>query len=70
MSNSKLTTTVPADRVGDLERIREAMARGIRKALRRHKQTRNPVAVWRDGAAVWVAPEDIPVDDRDPAAEE
>lgn len=55
--------TVPADRVGDLARIHEAMSEGVREALRRHKQAQNPVAIWRDGAAVWVAPEDIPVED-------
>ena len=54
--------TSPADQVGDLPKIREAMAQGVREALRRHKQARNPVATWRDGAVVWVPPEDIPVD--------
>ena len=57
--------TVPADRVGDVQRIRQAMGDGVREALRRHKQARNPVAIWRDGAAVWIAPEDIPVDDQE-----
>ncbi len=63
MRDGKPPTTIPADRVGDLPAIREAMARGVREALRRHKQARNPVAIWRDGAAVWVEPDDIPVDD-------
>ena len=66
MTDVKPATSIPADRVGDLPKIREAMARGVRAALRRHKQARNPVAIWRDGAAVWVAPEDIPVDDQEP----
>ncbi len=69
MSHVRSPATIPADRVGDLPKIREAMARGVREALRRHKQAHNPVAIWRDGAAVWVAPEDIPVDDREPAKE-
>ena len=63
MTDLKTPATIPADRVGDLQKIREAMGRGVQKALRQHKQARNPVAIWRDGAAVWVAPEDIPVDD-------
>jgi len=54
-----------ADRVGDIEKAREAMGRGVREALRRHKQAGNPVATWQDGAVVWVAPEDIPVDEED-----
>ena len=57
----------PADRVRDLEGMREAMGRGVREALRRHKQAGNPVATWQDGAVVWVAPEDIPVDDDEEA---
>ena len=63
MSDKKPTPGSPADRVGDLPRIQAAMARGIREALRRHKQANNPVPTWRDGAVVWIAPEDIPVDD-------
>ncbi len=66
MSDMKAVATVPADRVGDLPKILEAMARGVREALVRHKQAHNPVAIWRDGAAVWIAPEDIPVDDQEP----
>ncbi len=34
MSDVKLPTTIPAGRVGDLPRIRDAMARGVREALR------------------------------------
>jgi hypothetical protein len=56
-----------ADRVEDLPAIQEAMARGVRAALRRHKLAGNPVAIWRDGAVVRVAPEDIPVDEEEPA---
>ncbi len=55
-----------AERVDDLPAIQEAMARGVRAALRRHKQAGNPVATWRDGVVVWVAPEDIPVDAEEP----
>ncbi len=69
MTDVKSRTLVPADRVGDLPRIQEAMALGVRAALRRHKQANNPVATWRDGAVVWIAPEDIPVDDEPPKRE-
>jgi hypothetical protein len=60
----------PAERVGDLPAILDAMDRGVRAALRRHKQAGNPVAIWRDGEAVWLPPDEIPVDDEEPAAEE
>ena len=62
MTEVKLSSLTPADRVDDLPKIRQAMAEGVRDALRRHKQAKNPVATWRDGRVVWVAPEDIPVD--------
>ena len=66
MSDDKPTRQIPADRVGDLPRIQAAMARGVREALRRHKQANHSVATWQDGAVVWVAPEDIPVDGEAP----
>ena len=52
----------PLARIRDIPRIQAAIHKGIRAALRRHKQAGNPVAVWRDGQVVWIAPEDIPVD--------
>ena len=63
MTDVKPDEVSPADLVVDLPRIQEAMGRAVRAALRQHKQAGNPVATWRDGAVVWVAPEDIPVDD-------
>lgn len=47
----------------DRERIDRALSRAVREALRRHKLLGNPVAVWRDGKVVWVAPEDIVIDE-------
>jgi hypothetical protein len=69
MADLKPQASSPAERVTDLVKIQEALHRGVREALRRHKQARNPVATWRDGKVVWVAPEDIPVDDDEPPAE-
>jgi hypothetical protein len=37
----------------------------VREALLRPRQAGNPIAVWRDGQVVWVAPEDIPVGEED-----
>ncbi len=43
----------------DEKLISKALRKGVRDALRQHKQAGNPVIVWRDGKAVWIAPEDI-----------
>jgi hypothetical protein len=29
--------------------------------LRMRKRAGNPIAIWRDGKVVWLAPEEIPV---------
>ena len=50
------------ERLRDVNLIQEALTRAVRDALLRHKQAGNPVAEWRDGRVVWVAPEDIPVE--------
>ena len=39
--------------------IDEAICEGVLEALRRHKQLGDPVVEWRNGKAVWIAPEDI-----------
>jgi hypothetical protein len=53
-----------AERVEDIERILEVLTEAVREALLRHKRAGNPVAVWRDGRVVWIAPEDIPGEPR------
>jgi hypothetical protein len=40
--------------------VDEAMRRGVREALQRHKRLGQSVAVWRDGQAVVIPPEEIP----------
>jgi hypothetical protein len=49
------------ERLRDVRLIERALARAVRDALKRHKQAGNPIAVWRDGRVVWIAPEDIPI---------
>lgn len=45
----------------DQEKITDALATGVREALKKHKQAGNPVVVWRDGKMVWLKPEEIQV---------
>ena len=42
--------------------IDEALRLGVQDALRRHKRLGQRVAVWRDGRAVVLEPDQIPVD--------
>jgi hypothetical protein len=51
-----------AERLQDRQLIKQALARGIRQALWRHKQLGNPICVWEDNKVVWIAPEDIVVE--------
>ena len=43
-----------------------ALAAGVREALRRHRQAGQPIAEWRDGKTVWVAPDQIEERIKDP----
>jgi hypothetical protein len=47
--------------LADRGRITQALAEGVREALKKHKQAGNPVVVWRDGKMVWLKPEEIEV---------
>ncbi len=48
--------------LADTGRIEAALRSAVRGALRDHKRAGNPIAVWRDGRVVWLAPEEIPED--------
>lgn len=50
------------ERFCDREASLEAVKRGVRRALWRHKRLGQSVAVWRDDRVVLLAPQDIPVD--------
>jgi len=39
--------------------ITEAIRKGARDAILRHKQAGLPIVVWRDGKSVWIQPEEI-----------
>ena len=63
MSKATDSYIPPEQRVDDIAAILEAMRRGVREALARHKQAGNPVAVWREGRVVLIPPEEIPMGD-------
>ena len=50
------------ERLDDVQFVKQALARGVRQALWRHKQLGNPICVWQDNKVVWIAPEDIEVE--------
>ncbi len=39
--------------------ILEALKKGVRDAMIRHKKDGLPVVIYRDGKAVWIKPEDL-----------
>lgn len=45
--------------VEDRHLIDEALKRGVRDAMLRHKEAGLPVVIYRDGKTVWVKPEDL-----------
>jgi hypothetical protein len=61
MSNNADTSRRPEERVNDIPRILGALRQAVQEALLRHKLAGNPLAIWRDGKVVWIAPEDISV---------
>lgn len=40
-------------------RIRKILQKGIQAALLKHKQAGNPICIGRDNKVIWIAPEDI-----------
>ena len=50
-----------AVRSADGTRIDEALVRGVRREMAKHKRLGLPIAVWQDGKAVWLPAELIPV---------
>ncbi len=50
-------------RLADLKGMQAALAAGVRAAVRRHKLLGNPIAAWKDGRVVWLAPDEIELDE-------
>ena len=47
--------------IADRDRITQALAEGVKDALKLHKLAGNPVVVMKDGNMVWLRPEEITV---------
>lgn len=47
--------------LSDPNMIDKALRQAEEDAFRLHKRPGNPIAIWRDGQVVWLAPEEIPV---------
>ncbi|HEY5619566.1 MAG TPA: hypothetical protein VIK60_16620 [Vicinamibacterales bacterium] len=45
--------------IEERELIDEALQRGVRDAVLRHKRDGLPMVIYRDGKTVWVKPEDL-----------
>ena len=65
MAETPSSETKLAERAAEDELIQRALRRAVREALLGHKQAGNPIAVWRDGRVVWLAPDEIPIEDED-----
>ncbi len=45
--------------IADRDRITQALAEGVKDALKLHKLAGNPVVVMKEGNMVWLRPEEI-----------
>ena len=61
-SSSDHHTDLLQELFADGKRLDYLAKEAVRDALRQHKRLGQSIAVWQDGKAVTVAPEDIPVD--------
>lgn len=47
--------------IADRDRITQALAEGVKDALKMHKLAGNPVVVRKEGNMVWLRPDEITV---------
>ena len=52
--NKKAKKDRIAEILSDEKKITEALQRAVREAVEMHKRAGNPLAIWKDGKAVWV----------------
>ena len=69
-ASSTVKRPMKAEATKDLSRIfveeghviDEALKKGVREALLRHKREGLPVVIYRDGKAVWIMPDELGVE--------
>jgi hypothetical protein len=61
----KKRKTIPKKSI--IEKAEEALKKAVQKTIADHKRTGDPIAIWRDGKAVFVDPEELEI--REPKAE-
>lgn len=61
MAETENRSSSLGERVLDVRVTERALSLAVSHVLEQHKRAGNPVAEWRDGKVVWVAPEGIVV---------
>ena len=52
----------------DQSAMDQAFRQAHREAIRQHRMANLPMVVWRDGAIVWIPPDQLPdIEEPDPA---
>ena len=59
MANNKEVNDCPPTILSKGEKIDKVFESSVKKALKRHKNAGNSIAVWRDGKVVLIAPDQI-----------
>jgi hypothetical protein len=48
-------------KISIIEKAEEALKKAVQETIADHKRTGDPIAIWRDGKAVFVDPEELEV---------
>ena len=59
MANDKQMSNKPLTLSSEGEKIDKVFQTAVRKALKRHKEAGNAIAIWRDGKVVILSPDQI-----------
>jgi hypothetical protein len=61
MKNEKGRSKVDISKLPLKVKAEMALKEAVAEAIAEHKRRGNPIAIWRDGKAVWIPPEEIVV---------
>lgn len=59
MAKNKQITNTPTTLLSEGLKIDKVFETAVKKALKRHKDAGNSIAVWRDGKVVILSPDEI-----------